>query len=161
MIGRILKGVVAAALLLPAGVALAQTQTQTQPQAKAQSPRPEGCVIEQWPAYLAPEPQTHQIRERLQTDAGEIWAIEFGPPEGEYAKLFLFFLVHGGCERKVFLVGTFAFQNDFARERGEIKEGERVYHLDLFEPEKQTTLEMRYEAPRYEEMREMALNLLR
>jgi len=147
MIGRILKGVLAAGLVVLAGA--------------AGETRPQGCVIEQWPAYLAPEPQTHKIRERLTTDAGEIWAIEFGPLQGEYAKLFLFFLVHDGCERKVFSVGSYAYLNDFARQRGEIGEGERIYHLDLFEPEKQTTLEHRYEAPGYPEMREKALNLLR
>lgn len=147
MISRLLKGVLAAALLAAPGAA-AQT-------------RPAGCVIEQWPAFLAPEPQTHRIRERLQTDAGEIWAIEFGPLAGEYAKLYLFFLVHDGCERKVLSIGSYGYQNDFARQRGEIKEGERIYHLDLYEPEKHTPLEIRYEAPGYEEMREKALDLLR
>jgi hypothetical protein len=123
--------------------------------------RPEGCVLEQWPAFLAPGPQEHNMREKLETDAGEIWAIEFGPLDGEYAKVFLFFLVHEGCERKVFSVGSYGYLNDFARARGEIGEGERVYHLDLYEPEKHTTLEMRYDPPGYEEMRERALNLLR
>jgi len=123
--------------------------------------RPKGCVIEQWPAFLAPGEQGHDLREKLATDAGEIWAIEFGPPKGEYAKVFLFFLVHGGCERKVFSVGTYGYLNDFAKARGEIGEGQRVYHLDLYEPEKHTTLEMRYDKPTYEEMRERALNVLR
>lgn len=123
--------------------------------------RPEGCVIEQWPAFLAPGPQSHAVRETLETDAGEIHAIEFGAPEGEYAKLFLFFLVHDGCERKVFSVGSYGYVNDFARQRGEIGEGERVYHLDLYEPESHTTLEMRYDRPGYAEMRERALNVLR
>lgn len=123
--------------------------------------RPKGCVIEQWPAFLAPGDQQFEMREKLETDAGEIWAIVFGPPVGEYAKAYLFFLVHGGCERKVFSVGTYAYLNDFAKARGEIGEGQRVYHLDLYEPEKHTTLEMRYDVPSYEEMRERALNILR
>jgi hypothetical protein len=148
MIGRILKGVTAAAMLVAPGTAPAQT-------------RPQGCVIEQWPAYLVPDPQSHRMRERIATDAGEIWAIEFGPLEGEYAKLFLFFLVRDGCERKVLSVGSYGYLNDFARERGEIGEGERVYHLDLFDPESQTTLEIRHSPPSYTEMREKALGLLR
>jgi len=123
--------------------------------------RPDGCVIEQWPAFLGPGEQDFEMREQLATDAGEIWAIEFGPPAGEYAKVYLFFLVHGGCERKVFSVGSYGYQNDFARARGEIGEGERVYHLDLYEPEGHSTLEFRYDRPPYAEMRERALNLLR
>lgn len=148
MLGRILKGLAGAAVL--AGVAAAQ-----------EGERPEGCVIEQWPAYLAPGPQQHSLRERLETDAGEIYAIEFGPPEGEYAKIYMFFLVHDGCERKVLSVGSYGYMNDFARQRGEIGVDERVYHLDLFEPEAHRTLELRYERPRYEDMRERALDLLR
>lgn len=148
MIGRLGKGLMAA--LLAGTAAMAQVQD-----------RPEGCVIEQWPAFLAPGPQQHQVRETFQTDAGEIYAIEFGALEGEYAKLWLFFLVHGGCERKVFSVGSYGYMTDFARERGEIGEGERVYHLDLYGPETHDTLEIRYERPGYAEMRERALNLLR
>ena len=146
MIGRFMKGLALAALL--AGAAEAQE-------------RPEGCVIEQWPAFLAPGPQEHRLRESLETDAGTIHAIEFGPLAGEYAKLFLFFLEQGGCERKVFSVGSYGYMTDFARERGEIGAGERVYHLDLYGPETHDTLEIRYDRPGYQEMRERALNLLR
>ena len=148
MIWRLVKGLaLAGALAVPAA-------------AQAQE-RPEGCVIEQWPAYLAPGPQEHRVRETLETDAGEIHAIEFGALEGEYAKLYLFFLVHEGCERKVLSVGSYNYVTDFARERGEIGAGERVYHVDLFTPGKQDRLEIHYDRPGYREMREMALNLLR
>jgi hypothetical protein len=123
--------------------------------------RPEGCLIEIWPDFLGPGPQEHKLRETLATDAGEIFAIEFGPLAGEYAKVFLFFLVYGDCERKVFLVGTFNYQTELARESGSIGPEERRYHLDLFDINEHHTLEFRTQAPRYEEMREMALNLLR
>lgn len=151
MIRRCLKVFLAAAALalaLPAGPTIAQE-------------RPKGCLIEIWPDFLGPGPQEHQVRETLTTDAGEIYAIEFGPLAGEYAKVFMFFLVYGDCERKVFLVGAFNYQTELARQRGEIGPDERRYHLDLFDPEEHHTLEMRTEVPRYEEMREMALNLLR
>ena len=128
--------------------------------AEAQS-RPDGCLIEVWPDYLGPGPQTHEVRETLETDAGEIFAIEFGPLEGEYAKLWLFFLVYEGCERKVFLVGAFNYVSEMARENGSIRPDEVRYHLDLFRPEGHNTVEFRSSPPRYEEMREMALNLLR
>lgn len=130
------------------------------PPGQAQT-RPEGCLIEVWPDYLGPGPQAHQVREQLETDAGEIFAIEFGPLEGEYAKLWLFFLVYEGCERKVFLVGAFNYISELARESGSIGPDEVRYHLDLFQPEGHKTLEFRASPPRYEEMREMALNLLR
>lgn len=148
MTPRSLKTLLAAAVLALAMPAAAQE-------------RPEGCVIEQWPAYLGPGEQTFETREMLETDAGEIHAVVFGPPKGEYAKLFLFFLVHDGCERKVFSVGTYGYMNDFARARGEIGEGQRVYHLDLYEPKRHSTLEIRYQKPSYQEMRERALNVLR
>lgn len=148
MIPRPLKPFLAAALVALAAPAVAQD-------------RPDGCVIEQWPAFLGPGEQDFQMREKLQTDAGEIWAIEFGPLIGEYAKVYLFFLVHDGCERKVFSVGSYQYLTDFARQRGEIGEDRRVYSLDLYEPEQHTTLEMRYDVPPYAEMRERALNLLR
>jgi len=123
--------------------------------------RPEGCLIEIWPDFLGPGPQEYKLRETLTTDAGEIFAVEFGPLAGEYAKVFLFFLVYEDCERKVFLVGSFNYQTELARENGSIGPEERRYHLDLFDPEEHHTLEFRTQAPRYEEMREMALNLLR
>jgi hypothetical protein len=48
-----------------------------------------------------------------------------------------------------------------ARESGSIGPEDRRYHLDLYDPNEHTTLQFRTEVPRYEEMREMALNLLR
>jgi hypothetical protein len=148
MIERCLKVFLAAAAIALAVPAAAQE-------------RPEGCLIEIWPDFLGPGPQEHQLREKLVTDAGEIFAIEFGPLAGEYAKLYLFFLDHDGCERKAFSVGSFNYITDMARENGSIGPAERRYHLDLYEPEGHHALEFRTEVPRYEEMREMALNLLR
>ena len=123
--------------------------------------RPDGCLIEIWPDYLGPGQQAHEVRETLTTDAGDIYAIEFGPMAGEYAKKWLFFLVHDGCERKVFLVGSFNYITEMARENGSISPTERRYHLDLFQPEGHNTLEFRADLPSYEEMREMALDVLR
>ena len=148
MMMRCLKVFLAAAAIALASPAIAQE-------------RPQGCLIEIWPDFLGPGPQEHHIREKLETDAGEIYAIEFGPLAGEYAKLYLFFLDHDGCERKALIVGSFNYRTEMARESSEIGPEERRYHLDLFDPEKHTTLEFRTEVPRYEEMREMALNLLR
>jgi hypothetical protein len=156
MIERCLKVFLAAAAIALASPAIGPTAGP----ATAQE-RPDGCVLEVWPAFLGPGPQEHQVRETLVTDAGEIFAIQFGPLAGEYGKLYLFFLVHGGCERKVFSVGSYDYLTEFARQSGEIGPEARRYHLDLFDPEKHTTLEFRAEVPRYEEMREMALNLLR
>ncbi len=152
MMRRCLKGFLAAAAIALAGSAAGPANAQD---------RPDGCVIENWPAYLGPGPQEHQVREKLTTDAGEIFAIQFGPLAGEYAKLYLFFLVKDGCERKVFSVGSYDYLTEFARQSGEIGPAARRYHLDLYDPEKHTTLEFRTQVPRYEEMREMALNLLR
>lgn len=147
-----LAAALAAAVLVWAGLVTSPVAAQE---------RPEGCLIEIWPDYLGPGRQTHEVRETLTTDAGEIYAIEFGPLAGEYAKKWLFFLVHDGCERKVFLVGAFNYISEMARENGSIGPDETRYHLDLFQPEGHNTLEFRSEPPRYEEMREMALNLLR
>lgn len=145
-----------AGLCLAAALSLPAVAQQAQPE-----PRPKGCVIESWPAYLAPGLQSFSVRERIPTAAGEILAIEFGPLTGEYAKLFLFFLVRDGCERKVFSVASWNYLTDFALQRGEIREGDRVYHLDVFDAAEQTTLELRYDPPDYGEMREKALTLLR
>jgi hypothetical protein len=106
MIERCLKVFLTAAGIAVGGIALA-TSPATSP-ATAQE-RPKGCLIEIWPDFLGPGPQKHQLREKLETDAGEIFAIEFGPLAGEYAKLYLFFLVYDGCERKVFSVGSFNY----------------------------------------------------
>ena len=153
MMRRCLKVFLTAAGIAFGGIALAGP-------AAAQE-RPEGCLIEIWPDFFSPGPQQHRMREKLVTDAGEIYAIEFGPLAGEYAKLYLFFLDHDGCERKALIVGSFNYITEIARENGEIGLRERRYHLDLFDPDKHTTLEFRNQVPRYEEMREMALNLLR
>jgi len=148
MMMRCLKVFLAAAAIALAGPAAAQE-------------RPEGCLIEIWPDFFSPGPQEHRLREKLVTDAGDIYAIEFGPPAGEYAKLYLFFLEIGGCERKALIVGAFNYITEIARENGEIGPQERRYHLDLFDPDEHITLAFRTDVPRYEEMREMALELLR
>lgn len=155
MIRAMVKGVLAAAALgallaAPAGA-----------QDKQASTRPKGCVIEQWPAFLAPGPQSHTLRERIPTPAGEVDAIAFGPLEGEYAKLYMFFLVKGGCERKVFVVGSYGYMNDFARQRGEIGPNQRIYHLDMFTPRRHRTLEILHDRPGYAAMRARALSELR
>ena len=111
MIERCLKVFLAAAGIVLGGIALAVP-------AAAQE-RPEGCLIEIWPDFFSPGPQQHQLREKLVTDAGEIYAIEFGPLAGEYAKIYLFFLDRGGCERKALIVGSFNYRTDVARESGE------------------------------------------
>jgi hypothetical protein len=156
MNGRCLKGFLAVLAITWAGT---WAGVLTSP-ATAQE-RPDGCIIEIWPDFLGPGPQEHQVREKLESDAGEIYAIQFGPLAGEYAKVFLFFLVYDGCERKVFSVGSYNYMTELARESGAIGPEARRYHLDLYTPEKHTTLGFRGEVPRYEEMREMALNLLR
>ncbi len=148
MIERCLKVFLAAAVIALAVPATGQE-------------RPEDCLIEIWPDFFSPGPQQHQLREKLVTDAGEIYAIEFGPLAGEYAKLYLFFLDRGGCERKALIAGSFNYRTEMARESGEIGPQDRRYHIDVYDPDKHTTLEFRTEIPRYEEMREMALNLLR
>jgi len=152
MIERCLKIFLTAAAILLAGPAAGPATAQE---------RPDGCVIERWPAFLSPGPQRHQVRETIATEAGEIVAIEFGPLGGEYGKLYLFFLVQGGCERMVFSVGSYNYLTEIARQNGEIGANARRYHLDLFVPQKHRTLEYRTEMPRYEEMREKALSLLR
>ena len=157
MIERCLKIFLTAAAIALGGIALAAAAAGP---AMAQE-RPEGCLIEVWPDFFIPGPQQHQVREKLVTDAGEIYAIEFGPLAGEYAKLYLFFLDQDGCERKALIVGAFNYITEIARENGEIGPAERRYHIEFFDPDKQTTLGFRTEVPRYEEMREMALNLLR
>ena len=149
-----LKGVSAAVTVLAAGLFAAAASP-----AGGQA-RPQGCIIEQWPAYFAPGPQSFTVRERIPVAGGTIHAIAFGAPEGEYAKLYLFFLDRDGCERKALVVGTYAYLNDFARERGELGEGERLWHLDYLDAETQRTLEYLYEKPAYEEMRARALELL-
>jgi hypothetical protein len=151
MIERNLKVFLAAVVLALAGAASPATAQE----------RPAGCVIESWPAFLDPGPQAFQTREKLATGSGEIVAIEFGPLAGEYGKLYLFMLIKDGCERKVFSVGSYDYLTEIARQNGEIGPQTRRYHLDMFEPEKRNTLEFRSEAPSYEEMREMALTLLR
>jgi hypothetical protein len=150
MIERCLKTFLAAAAL-----ALAL------PAAGVAQDRPEGCVIENWPAFLDPGPQKHWVRETLTTDAGEIYAIEFGPLAGEYGKLYMFMLVYGGCEREVMIVGSYDYLTDIARSNGEIGPEERRYHVDLLVPEKHRVLAFRTTPPSYEEMREMALSVLK
>ena len=130
MIERCLKIFLTAAAIALAVPAMAQE-------------RPKGCLIEVWPDFFIPGPQQHQVREKLVTDAGEIYAIEFGPLAGEYAKLYLFFLDRDGCERKALIVGAFNYITEIARESGEIGPEERRYHIEMFDPDKQTTLEFR------------------
>ncbi|HSF96435.1 MAG TPA: hypothetical protein VLA52_15525 [Thermohalobaculum sp.] len=148
MIPRSLKCFLAAAAILAAAPAAAQE-------------RPQGCVLEAWPAFLDPWDQTHQLQEKIPTDAGEVLAIRFGPLSGEFAKLYMFMLVRDGCDRHILSVGSFGFQTEFARQRGEIGEGDRIYHLDLFGPDSHQVLEFLRDPPGYEAMRARALEVLR
>jgi len=150
MIERCLKTFLAAVALALAPPVLAVAQD-----------RPTGCVIESWPAFMDSGPQKHWLRETLKTDAGDIFAVEFGPPAGEYAKLYLFMLTRDGCEREVMLVGTFNYLTDIAHQNGELGPNERRYHIDLLRPETHNVLGFRTSPPGYDEMREMALSVLK
>lgn len=156
MISHSLKTLAAAtALLLPVLAAVPG------PARAADVQRPKGCVVEAWPAFLDPWHQTHRIRERIKTDAGEVLAIQFGPLKGEYAKLFMFMLVHDGCDRKIVVVSSFNFMTDIARQRGDVGPGQRIYELDLYTHDQHKTLELMHRPPSYAEAKAKALDLLR
>jgi len=109
--------------------------------------RPTGCVIEAWPAYLDSGPQQHRLRETIPTDAGQIYAIEFGPLAGEYGKPFMFMLVYSGCERQVMVVGSYDYLIDIARQNGDIGPADRRYHINMLVPEKHNVLGYRISPP--------------
>jgi len=116
-----------------------------------------GCADESWAAYLSPGPQTFERREIIAIAPDRnIIAIEFGPLAGDFAKVFMFLEDNGTCYTRVVFVGSYAFTNDMALELGR----ERVYHIDLYEFESHSTLDMRNAPPSYEEARALALNAL-
>jgi len=129
-------------------------------QAPAQQ-RPEGCVLEAWPAFLDPWGQSHGIREKIPTGAGEVIAVAFGPLSGEFAKVYMFMLVQGGCDRKIVTLASFDFVTDFARERGDIGAGDRIWHLDYFDAQTHNRVELYETEPGYAAARARALELLR
>ncbi len=122
--------------------------------AAAQVAAPGECVMESWGGFLAPEPQTFQRREQIETDAGPVYAIEFGELKGEYAKVFLFLLDGENCFTKAVSFGSYALTNMLAEEG-------RIYHLDLYLPGEHVTLGFFDQPIPYEQAREMAIAALK
>lgn len=119
--------------------------------------QPLGCADESWGAYISPGPQEFERREVISLDENrDIIVIEFGALEGEFAKLFIFLEDNGACFTRAVSVGSYAFTNMFAAESGQ----DRVYHIDLYEYESHSTLDMRDTPPSYAEARAIALRVL-
>lgn len=113
------------------------------------------CPAFGWNGFLDPGPQTYEVVERIHAGESTIVVIKFDELTGEYAKVYLFFEFLGECPRRAVSLGSYATTNLFAAD------GERVYHLDLYEVGSHTTLDFFSEIPPFEEINERALEVLK
>ena len=110
----------------------------------------DSCTPLGWGRFISPGPQDYEVVERI--DLGEerlVIGVRFGAPTGNYAKLALFMLVEGECDLAVISQGSYALTNMAGEEP--------VFHLDLYEPDSHSTLEMMRSPLSYEQVRDRAV----
>ena len=121
--------------------------------------RGEGKCVLGWP-MLKPEPQTVEAVETLDLPTN-IHAYRFGPFAGEFAKLYAFFLDGGDCYVKAVVAGSYEDTTRFARESGDIAPRARLYHLDVYDPDRHATIGFSKEPYTFQQVREAALEHLK
>ena len=128
---------------------------------QASAAKTQGCVMDSWGRFLAPEPQAATLVEEIKAENGVILAFKFDALAGEYAKVFIFLLDGETCFRRAVSFGSYAMTNTFAVESGDAGPDGRLYHGDLYEPESHSTLGLYDARPTYEEARKIALGILK
>ena len=113
-----------------------------------------------WGQSVAPHSQRMEF-ELIERDGDvAIVGIRFSPLEGEFAKLYGFFLHNGDCVVRAVVVGAFASANG-ARPVESIDGGPVLYNTDFFADQDQLRIALSEDPPSYESARERALRLLR
>lgn len=120
--------------------------------------------MDHWARFLAPGPQKLEKIETIHSPQGDILAFRLAPLEGEYAKLYVMMLDDTNCFAKAAIVGSYAKTQSFhaERQKADGKPVTRLYHIDLYEGDRHSTLGfLDGEAPRYESVKPRLLEALK
>ncbi len=101
-------------------------------------------------------------REQMTVAAKQVLAFEYFELKGPNAVRYSFLVMKedGKTIEKRVSLGSYDATNQFARETGEIKGDERLFHLDVYLENSHGTLEMFKKEPTYEQARELAKQYL-
>ncbi len=152
-------------VLIVLGLLATVANTPTRAQSDApQTPPASSCVMDHWGRFLTPGAQEVELIERIQLPEGEVLAFRLAPFTGDFAKLFVLMLDDSNCFTKAALIGSYARTQAFHAEKARA-EGEpvtRLYHADLYDGDRHSTLGLREgDAPDYEDVRDMLLEALK
>jgi hypothetical protein len=103
-------------------------------------------------------------REQFEVDGKKVMADEHFELKGKWAKRYVFSVLGpaGNKPEVTISLGSYESTDAFARETGQVKEGERLFHLDGYSPDgSHTTYGMFKVEPTYEETREMVIKIVR
>lgn len=115
------------------------------------------CPNFPWFSFIDPGPQSYTQREDLLAEGDVlIRAFEFGELVGAYAKVFIFIRFDGDCLTRAVSLGSYEMTNLVGA-----PEGGRIYHLDLYAPDRHATLDFFDALPEYDAIRGRALDALR
>lgn len=71
------------------------------------------------------------FREQFKVNDRLIMVYQFFEPKGEWMQFYRFIVINSQGKKDYYIsLGSYEFTNQYSREAGHLKEGERVYHLD-------------------------------
>jgi hypothetical protein len=102
--------------------------------------------------------QSEYLRDAFVIDTLAIEVYEQFKPSGD-RQVFIWFYLFDSKGKQVanFSLGSFEQDNQFARELGQIKDGERIYHLDFNSPKGHSTYGMYLRKPSYDSLRRIVV----
>jgi tetratricopeptide (TPR) repeat protein len=107
--------------------------------------------------------QPYYCREQLTHAGTRILAMEHFELNGDRAVRYVFYVIPKGKREPEYRIslGSYAFTNAVDRDAGRLKEGQRLFHLDGYYPNKEHRTFAFFEGePTYEEARAMALDAI-
>jgi len=106
--------------------------------------------------------RTEYLRDAFRVDTSSVEVYEQFRPTGD-RQVFIYFYWFDSAGKQIanFSLGSYERDNQFARELGRIKAGERIYHLDFNAPKSHATYGMYYRSPSYDGLRAIVIGAIR
>lgn len=113
-------------------------------------------VFAHWGRILDPHPQQPKVIEIFMQGDRQVVCFRMTPGEGEWTKFYMFFVGPPGsdCPDLIVSAGSYRFTN-----RHRTPETRR-YHLDLYDPDRHTTIWIKDYLPAYDTLRQEVVELL-
>jgi tetratricopeptide (TPR) repeat protein len=101
-------------------------------------------------------------REQFRVGDNKVMAMEYFELSGERAKRYVFHVIDSSSGKTLYRVslGSYELTDQIAHQTGELKPGERGFHLDGYYPDEHRTFAFYNKEPTYEETRKLVVEVI-